>query len=846
MRKQGREKRKLHKGMNNRGSAIVVVIIAMAFIGILASVLMYMSLLNYQMKVNNLKAKDNFYSAETVLDQIRLGMQDEVSDSLKEAYQKVLVSYDNTTAAEKRTKLRYYYLTALQNRYALSTDNTTFDPAKLFSYLTSDVADRTVMEIIYTDASSNEITYQIKKEAGTVQGGKKGETDAENWKTLIDASGNLVTVPGFADASGRPRGNFNLYTDGLGFSRLKIIYTDDAGYVSIIETDLRVKTPEIDFTQSSTLPSLGDISLIAGGTLQAMPKTADFNSENYIGGSFYAKRLVVGSGEDGTGRNVKLTLGIVPGTGSSVSADNRMVVEEALVLGKGAELETNTTGELWAGSIVMQGSQDGDNCSATLPESDTYVAGDLIFTGDANKFTAGSQDGTTGEYLGRYIGFGTGEKINGDYTEDSAIIVNGTDTLLDLSRLKSLTLAGDSYIAVNEAEERQKAESTPAPDWTNSADDSRDILMGQSIAVKSDQLAYLVPARCIGIDDSGKSVLTTVSNPITLEQYNSRIKGKTDVAPVGLDIACSELGGHTLADYGLTATDIQRYFRRVNSKITLVYFYVAFDRNTAEGRINAGKYFSDYYNANKSTMDAYAEIYTDKIQIRDQADGAYILHLAGNVVTTRNNGSKGLQSGTMQSDLTNTGYQNALTEYREKYLALCHKLLDNYVELDAAEQNADIFTNLVEKGNVTTFYGAVAGDPGIPDKSAAKYFDAGTTESGESRKAVVTNADYVYTGSGADNFHGLIISTGDVTVEKDFQGTIIAAGNVYLRDSVKVSPDNEAVLQVMTLSKVVGNTEFHVSDFLKGGEGYLDGSGKSYSAEVNLGDLITYENWQKE
>ncbi len=47
---------------------MVVVIIAMAFIGILASVLMYMSLLNYQMKVNNLKAKDNFYSAETVLD----------------------------------------------------------------------------------------------------------------------------------------------------------------------------------------------------------------------------------------------------------------------------------------------------------------------------------------------------------------------------------------------------------------------------------------------------------------------------------------------------------------------------------------------------------------------------------------------------------------------------------------------------------------------------------------------------------------------------------------------------------------------------------------------------------
>lgn len=831
--------------MNNRGSAIVVVIIAMAFIGILASVLMYMSLLNYQMKVNNLKAKDNFYSAETVLDQIRMGMQDEVSDSLKEAYRKVLVSYDNTTVAEKKTKLRYYYLTALQSRYALATDTGVFDPAKLFSYLTDDVADRTVMEIIYTDASSNEITYQIKKESGTVQGGKKGETDADNWKTLIDASGNLITVPGYADPSGRPRGNFNLYTDGLGFSRLKIIYTDDAGYVSIIETDLRVKTPEVDFTQSVTLPSLGDISLIAGETLQVMPKAANYNSNNNISGSFYAKRLVVGDEKDATGRNVKLSLGAPVGA-TTAETDTRMVVQEALVLGQGTKLTTDSEGELWAGSIVMQGSVDGVNSEISMPKNDTYVAGDLVFTGKANQFTAGSRDAATGEYLGRYIGFGTGEKIDGDATEDSAVIVNGTDTVLDFGSLKSLTLAGDSYIAVSEAEEKQNQAATPSPEWTNSEEDSKDILMGQSIAVKSDQLAYLVPAGCIGIDDTGKSVFSTQSNPITLEQYNSRIKGKTDVAPVGLDIACTELGGKTLADYGLEASDIQRYFRRVNSKITLVYFYVAFDRNTTDGRERANQYFRDYYNANKSTMDAYANIYTDKIQIRDQADGAYILHLAGNVVTTKADGSRNLMGSTLGSDRTNSGYQLNLTEYREKYQALCHKLLDDYIELDASEQNSDIFTNLVEKSNITTFYGAVTGDYSITDKSSAKYFDGGTNTDGTVVKAVVTNGDYVYTGTGADKFQGLIISTGDVTVEKSFKGTIIAAGNIYLRDNANVEPDNEAVLKAMTLSKVVGNTEFHVTDFLRGGEGYLDGSGKPYDAEIDLGDLITYENWQKE
>lgn len=843
--RQSRQILKRDRKMNNRGSAIVVVIIAMAFIGILASVLMYMSLLNYQMKVNNLKAKDNFYSAETALDQIRLGMQDEVSASLKEAYQKVLVSYDNSTTSEKKTKLRYYYLTVLQSRFALAADNADFDPVKLYSYLTSDVAEHTVMEIIYTDASSNEVVYQIRKESGMVQGGKKGETDADNWKALTDASGNLVTAPGYADESCRPRGNFNLYTDGLGLSRLKLIYTDDAGYVSVIETDLRIKTPEIDFSQSVALPTLGDISLVAGKTLQVMPETANYHSDNYISGSFYARRLVIGNENDGTGRNVSLYLVALPGAVSE-DTDSRMVVQEELVLGQGAKLTTTSGGELWTGSVLMQGAADGEESSISFLYNDTFVAGDLVFNGKANRFSAGSQDASTGEFTGRYIGFGTGEKVDGDNTEDSAIIVNGTDTSIDLSCLKSLTLAGDSYIAVSEAEAEQNQSATPAPDWTNSEMDSKDILMGQSVAVKSDQLAYLVPARCIGIDNTGTSVLSAPSNPITLEQYNSRIKGKTDVAPVGLDIACSELGGKTLADYGLTASDIQRYFRRVNSKITLVYFYVAFDRNTAEGRENAARYFKDYYNANKSTMDAYNNIYTDKIRIRDQADGAYILHLAGNVVTTKADGSKELLDSTLVSDKTNSGYQVSLTAYREKYQALCHKLLDDYAELDAAEQNADIFSNLVEKDVITTFYGIVQGDYNITDKASVKYFDGGTTEGKTAVKAVVTDADYVYTGAGGDNFHGLIISTGDVTVKEDFSGTIIAGGNIYLRDNVKVQPDDTAVLQAMTLGKTAGNMEFHVTDFLRGGEGYLDGSGKSYNSDIDLGALITYENWQKE
>ena len=81
---------------------------------------------------------------------------------------------------------------------------------------------------------------------------------------------------------------------------------------------------------------------------------------------------------------------------------------------------------------------------------------------------------------------------------------------------------------------------------------------------------------------------------------------------------------------------------------------------------------------------------------------------------------------------------------------------------------------------------------------------------------------------------------------------ILAGGNILLGQNVKVTPDKEAVLRALTYSKEIttsaGNQrEFHVVDFLKGGEGYLQNNNKTYvNSDINLGDLIVYENWQKQ
>ena len=190
----------------------------------------------------------------------------------------------------------------------------------------------------------------------------------------------------------------------------------------------------------------------------------------------------MGNEDDTNSANVTLTLAEPTGKEND---DKRMVAATELYLGKGATLESDSYGELWAGKITMHGAATSTgSANMNFKGNDVYVAGDLRIDGANNNFTAGSL--VDENYSGQYIGFGTGE--NGD---SSAIVVNGTGTDIDLSGLINLTLAGNTYIATKTAKDNL----TEADGNLNgNASDRKDILMGQSIAVKSDQLAYLVPA----------------------------------------------------------------------------------------------------------------------------------------------------------------------------------------------------------------------------------------------------------------------------------------------------------------------------------------------------------------
>ena len=94
--------------LGDNGSVLVAVIIIVSIVGILAGSLFIMTMSNSQMKRVDRQSKDTFYSAETALDEITLGLQDNLAKSTREAYGYLLVNYlsDNVSQEERDKKFK--------------------------------------------------------------------------------------------------------------------------------------------------------------------------------------------------------------------------------------------------------------------------------------------------------------------------------------------------------------------------------------------------------------------------------------------------------------------------------------------------------------------------------------------------------------------------------------------------------------------------------------------------------------------------------------------------------------------------------------------------------------------
>ena len=674
---------------DSRGSAIIVVLVTMTFIVILASVLLYLSMINIQMKKIDKGAKSNFYTAESAMEEIRAGVQANVSEAIKKAYTGVLedyVSYSLNSISEQE-QLRMFHEAFYEELYGapglFMTGGAGYDLATIQSF--------------------------VSRPAGT------------------DITGTQVIQQNF---DGNGDCTYILLKD------ISVKYVS-GGYQTQVSSDIRIESPPLPYTELDLVQTPApEYAVVARGTLQQ----PGGGGTVAISGSAYAGGLTVGGAGDvfsiQNARNFVLA-GPVEVTGGALSFDMRSA--------------------LWASNILLK-----DAGKVTLA-GDAYIANDLNLSGN------GTQAVLSGRYFGYGTGFASANPSAGTQPQpnlSSAILINGRDTLLDMSNLRALMLAGRAFVDYNRGELATA------------------VLTGESISVKSNQVAYLLPESCLKSGKTNPYVFT--GNP-TNEQLQQE---------------CLQLDPE-LAKYGIDdpAVDVQ-YIRKIVASTNLVYFCMKFPSTN-----HANAYFRDYYNANKETLQKYIDIYSDGILLMSDA-------------TKKLSGEAFTFNGTELGDVID-GFgvaPKSIEEINTSRSNLCVTLSRTNDVYDGATNAFDYF---VDAGQLASVIGTAVYSSG-------------------SVKAAVTGGDYTVTDS---DVH-LVIAGGSVTVTGAFTGLIFAGGDVIMNGSVTM--DSALVSEALkALVKKDGGVFVyrylnprHISPLNSDSNAGVD--------EVwDMSALVFYQNWAK-
>ena len=812
------ERRQLHK--DNSGAALAMVIVIIAFIAILAAVLMFVAYAGFRMRTVDRQGKDNFYTAETVLDEINVGLQGEISAALSVAYEDIMINYSMENSANARNRrFRKTYFDELTKKLQDPANTGSYDIDHLRQYLSDE------------SKGNGDATR-----GGFVSYGAIVESDVTPESYVLEIDANKTRL---------------LLKD------LRVSYVNENGYVSIISTDIRIDLPSFNFSQAAALPALDSCALIADDTLFMVNETN--GGSITVKGDAYAGQMIVGTpdgtissalpeGNPKTGETVVPTASHLLATSVNfenlVSTDtpgmSLVVSRSGIDVSEGSTFDTKGA-ELWAQNLTL-------NSAEVELDGTINLKDDLTLAGK----------NSTAVLKGEYSGFGyyvessdgdidsAGDDADADidpYSSpdaSSAIVINGRESTLDLSGLKRMTISGRAYVATAF---NKKTDTSATEDEKKN---KTNIMMGESVAVKSNQLIYLVPSEALGcrIEKNGIDVGDSEygCNPLTLEQYEEIILNPDKYVLLDGNRQIAALGYKRLRDYivqenvagGKPAYVPEIVFSQTNAG-PLVYCYLRFPDEDA-----ANRYFRDYYDVNAESVDRYTRLYAQDIKM---ADDLLYLYIAGNMLTYEGEDVWSVVSS-LDSDGTALQAKKISAIKAEEFNSLSVKLVRTANQLTDAELERTAFPNIIDELEVENVLYAKGSDEEI--------FMATDGVSG----MVITRNDYTVNDSTPEN--AVIVSLGNVTVKKDFKGLIAAKGNITVAADTHVTLEPldantlSSILRIK-VDKLSPPTEGHPNDYYLMNV-FSDGLNYAYSgnvafeeqsARVSMVDLISYERWTK-
>lgn len=825
---------------DNKGSAIVMVIIAIAFIGILGVTIMWMSLSNYRMKVNDQHNKQGFYTAETVFDQIKSGLQEDASQAANTAYGVVMQNYNQLNEIERENTFKREFK-------------------------------RSLIKIVSEDPSGSSTKYKVSHlqnyiDAGlniSIDNAAKGDPirylGAFNVSGTHDDAGNSLS--GSYDQKGKIEGTASAGpgVDETAYIVLKDIeleFTDDDDYYSQIKTDIMIEAPTTSFVDPAALPPVFKYAMLADEGINIGLGSLTINGGMYAGSN---------------GIRIK------GGNMLTVNDPNYMVSKGRIDLYNASKIKIQ--GGLSNNSIVYASDIRVDQAEVDI-EADTRVANDLSIKGDGG--------GTPGavkwiKFSGEYSGFGNSTANN---NESSAIIINGWNSHIDLSGLDKLVLAGRSYVATKTVKEQYARQLDPADinklpsdllntqtgilDWNQHNQDSGNIMMGESIAVKGNQLAYLVPSECIAV---GSSVVEG-KNPMTwseLAMFSEEQGVNSNLELVDFNrTRVPWLDDQPLKSFMPEASwnCIKQIFVPSNGEI-LVYFYVVLDENADMGGTDAAsKYAQLYYESHRNRSNDYIGVYAKDIKLPAESSIWSAATLVSTITDSEGNLHR-LSPQKLRSQETDD-----CERYRRTYEGFWYDLSGDPANAGRVSVSEDkVFENTIDTSKLTSFLTGLSLSGNevvfeIPDGQPHEGFKAIVADSVSTESVTYVDNDGVahtenkdvYVFDDTSDKVRILISTHDVLLKVDFNGIIVTDGNIYTAAGVTVSgimndlAKKEEVMSVLSTkidpTKVWSDSDpysWRPIDLFVGGDEYIGTADSGTGAgRVDINSMVNFSKWVKE
>lgn len=841
------------------GAALMFVIIAVAFVGILATIVTRIMAINLNIKSVDRQTKKNFYSAESVMDEVDIAVESLTADAMKKAYVEIMSEYVTTaysTTDQNSIQVRFSYLYLKELVEKLSDGNSSI------------AADYTM---------SAGATYNIQ----VIKNKMKDLLEADESSKIVkcwDYVDDTITSPNmilkFDASSGGER--------SLTLKNVRVVYyeVDSTGKKKStwLKTDIKVSAPNLSFESGNIYPEFTKYSIIGDDKVSA----STLCRNDVVNGSVYAgyEGLSVEgySGADNNTDGETLTIG---GAGTNVIARGDVEVVQGGRLCLGTDESDITVWTENLNTVAGSGSSTGSTAPAKLTVyGNAYVHDDLSLNSPYSlvSYLSGNYYGYT---FNRDNSTRDNTYVNSNYS--SAIVLNGKHSSLYMGdSMASILLGGQAYVS------RGKYDIASAS--------KKNILLGQSLSVKSDQKFYMV---------SNDDLAEGFTNPMSWQTYQTYISDPTKGTKIS--------GGRTPL-----VSEKYKQLKNLLDKSEPVTTYVVSMTQTSSSANSAMVYL--YYNfKNYDCANTYFKQYVKNEDLLERIvssqylkfDGAFdgldidmstnlAIFANSSLITHVDEDKLETIDGTLDDSKETTLMANSIryaSQYKSYQLTLTdgnwseysaqadsqgYKAFDLYddgtVNLKETDTVFDSLMSKTDDGSQYSFVYDAANNPTdngytsisgygdarikiVPVNIGSGYvyaifvaqLDASSIASGKSvpTDVIFSQAEAVgFDASDANNYNVMIVSNGDISVTTDVHGIVISDTEVQINATNCTMTAAPAALQAMfSAQKSVesggATPETDFMTYFKCFENLTFGADESAVDILDISKCVSHANWKK-